>query len=141
MNKDLWGGRFSSGPDATMRLFSTSLPVDGRLWQQDIRGSIAHVRMLAHAEILTHDEAAEIEAGLEQIADDISAGTLTMQGADDEDIHSFVERTLRERIGALAGKLHTARSRNDQIALDVRLYMREALAAVMEETRLLQQAL
>jgi argininosuccinate lyase len=137
----LWGGRFSSGPDAAMARFSTSLPVDSRLWRHDIRGSLAHVAMLAHVQVLAADEAKEIFAGLQSIAADLESGTLNFAGAEDEDIHSFVERNLKERIGALAGKLHTARSRNDQIALDVRLYMLEALAETLELTRGVQQVI
>ena len=137
----LWGGRFSSGPDAAMSRFSTSLPIDSRLWRHDIQGSQAHVAMLAHIQVLNPDEAQQISQGLEIIARDIESSALTFQDAPDEDIHSFVERNLRERIGPVAGKLHTARSRNDQIALDVRLYMKEALAQVLELCQSLQQVL
>lgn len=124
-----------------MQKFSTSLPYDSRLWSYDIQGSIAHVKMLAHVQVLTREEAQQIAAGLEQIALDIEAGDLSFEGAGDEDIHSFVERNLVERIGPVAGKLHTARSRNDQIALDVRLFLREALRAVHDSVLDVQKVL
>jgi argininosuccinate lyase len=139
--KALWGGRFSAAPDEAMRVFSTSLPVDARLWRYDIQGSLAHVEMLARAGIIAPEESARIQDGLRQIAADIEGDTLTFEGASDEDIHSFIERVLRERIGAVAGKLHTARSRNDQIALDVRLYLKEALLQTHREIHALQEAL
>lgn len=139
--KPLWSGRFSTAPDAAMMRFSTSLPVDARLWHYDITGSIAHVRMLATQGILAQAEAEEIQNGLEQIAADIDRGWLTFIDAPDEDIHSFVERNLTERIGAVAGKLHTARSRNDQVALDVRLYLKDALLQTQHEIRELQKVL
>ncbi len=141
MSNALWGGRFSSGPDASMARFSTSLPVDSRLWRYDIQGSQAHVSMLAHVGVLTQDEGEQLTQGLESIARDLESNVLGFEGAQDEDIHSFVERMLRERIGAVAGKLHTARSRNDQIALDVRLYLKDALAQVLELIQSVQQVL
>ena len=140
-SKPLWSGRFESAPDAAMLRFSTSLPVDCRLWRYDIRGSQAHVQMLGAQNIIPPAEAAQIRAELGQLYDDIESGALGFEGAPDEDIHSFVERHLTQRLGAVAGKLHTARSRNDQIALDVRLYLKEALAATIAEVRALQGAL
>ncbi len=140
-SKALWGGRFASGPDDAMRRFSTSLPVDARLWHYDIQGSIAHAGMLAKAGIIPLAEGAQIQTALATIADDIEAGRLTFTGAPDEDIHSFIERILTERIGPVAGKLHTARSRNDQIALDVRLYLKDALTQTRHAVRALQSAL
>ncbi|MDF2439929.1 MAG: argininosuccinate lyase [Abditibacteriota bacterium] len=113
-----------------MQKFSTSLPYDSRLWRYDIKGSIAHVQMLARVKVLSDEDAQQIVAGLDQIASEIESGALNFEGAPDEDIHSFVERNLATRIGSVAGKLHTARSRNDQIALDVRLFLKEALSAV-----------
>jgi argininosuccinate lyase len=124
-----------------MALFSTSLPVDSRLWPHDIRGSLAHVAMLARVQVLAPEEAQQISDGLRSLAADLESGALDFQNAPDEDIHSFVERHLTQRIGAVAGKLHTARSRNDQIALDVRLYMKEALSQVLEAVRQTQQVL
>jgi argininosuccinate lyase len=128
----LWSGRFDSSPDAAMMRFSTSLPFDARLWKHDIRGSLAHVRALEAARVLAGEERAQIETGLHAIYADIESGALSFNGAPDEDIHSFIERNLTERIGAVAGKLHTGRSRNDQIALDVRLYLREAINETRE---------
>ncbi|HEX8833402.1 MAG TPA: argininosuccinate lyase [Abditibacteriaceae bacterium] len=137
----LWSGRFDSSPDAAMMRFSTSLPVDARLWKYDIEGSRAHVQMLGRANIIDPNEAAQIEEGLAAIAAEIESGALGFDAAPDEDIHSFVERHLTARIGPIAGKLHTARSRNDQIALDVRLYLKDALVAALAEVRALQNAL
>lgn len=121
--------------------FSTSLPVDCRLWRYDIEGSLAHVAMLEQVRILDAADATKILVGLQSIAAEIEAGRLRFEGAPDEDIHSFVERVLTEQIGPVAGKLHTARSRNDQIALDVRLYLKDALTAVRNEAHALQGAL
>lgn len=137
----LWGGRFSDAPDDAMRRFSTSLPVDARLWRYDIEGSLAHVRMLGQAGILSEEEGDQIEVGLASIATDLATGELSLTNAPDEDIHSFVERVLTERIGSVAGKLHTARSRNDQVALDVRLYLKDALKQARTAVHALQGAL
>ena len=139
-SKPLWSGRFAGAPDAAMLRFSTSLPFDSRLWRHDIRGSQAHVQMLGARDIIPPAEAQQIRAELGRLHDDIESGAVTFEGAPDEDIHSFVERNLTERLGGIAGKLHTARSRNDQIALDVRLYLKEALAATIGEVRALQGA-
>ena len=139
--KPLWSGRFAGAPDAAMLRFSTSLPVDSRLWRHDIDGSIAHAQMLGAQNIITNDEAQKIVAGLRDLSAQIESGQLDFQNAPDEDIHSFIERHLTLQIGPLAGKLHTARSRNDQIALDVRLYLKEALAETQTEIRALQSTL
>ena len=139
--KPLWSGRFETAPDAAMLQFSTSLPFDSRLWRHDIRGSQAHVQMLGAQQIIPTDEAAQIRAELGQLADDLESGALNFADAPDEDIHSFVERHLTQRLGPIAGKLHTARSRNDQIALDVRLYLKDALGATIAATRALQSVL
>jgi len=140
-SKTLWSGRFSTSPDDAMLKFSTSLPVDARLWRYDIRGSLAHVGMLAHVHVLSAEEATQILVGLEGIEADIERGNLNFDDAPDEDIHSYIERHLTERIGPVAGKLHTARSRNDQIALDVRLYLKDTLAELRGEVRQLQGAI
>ena len=140
-SKPLWSGRFESAPDAAMLQFSTSLPFDSRLWRHDIRGSQAHVSMLGAQDIIPLAEAAQIRAELGALADDLESGALDFANAPDEDIHSFVERHLTQRLGPVAGKLHTARSRNDQIALDVRLYLKDALGATIAATRALQGAL
>ncbi len=139
--KPLWSGRFESAPDAAMLRFSSSLPVDCRLWREDIRGSLAHVEMLSAQGIIPPDDAALIAEGLRALEGALESGELGFAGADDEDIHSWVERELTTRIGPVAGKLHTARSRNDQIALDVRLYLKEALRAARGEIRALQGTL
>ncbi len=139
-SKPLWSGRFAGAPDAAMLRFSTSLPVDCRLWRHDIAGSIAHVQMLGAQEILPPEEAQIIATGLEKLAAQIESGDLNFENAPDEDIHSFIERHLTLQIGPLAGKLHTARSRNDQIALDVRLYLKDALLETQSEIRALQSA-
>lgn len=139
--KALWSGRFASSPDEAMMRFSTSLPFDCRLWRYDLQGSRAHVRMLGRADIIPAADAAQIEEALSALEGEIEQGNLTFDGAPDEDIHSFVERHLTAKIGPVAGKLHTARSRNDQIALDVRLYLKEAITQARAEVRGLQQAL
>ncbi|MFA0778223.1 MAG: hypothetical protein PVTTEEND_001937, partial [Candidatus Fervidibacter sp.] len=111
----LWGGRFKKPlADEALR-FSSSFAVDRRLWRYDLIGSIAHALMLGECGVLTAQEAKRLVKGLVSIFRDIAAGRLALDG-DDEDIHSFVERVLRERIGEVAGKLHTARSRNDPVA-------------------------
>ena len=140
-SKPLWSGRFEGAPDAAMLRFSTSLPFDARLWRHDIRGSQAHVQMLGACRIIPADEAAQIGAALERIAADLESGVLGFEGAPDEDIHSFIERNLTEKLGPIAGKLHTARSRNDQIALDVRMYLKESLAQTSAQVRALQRVL
>jgi argininosuccinate lyase len=139
--RTLWAGRFDSAPDEAMLRFSTSLPTDYRLWRYDIQGSLAHVEMLARQNIIAREDAIQIQNGLQQIAADLESGWLRFQSAPDEDIHSFLERNLKERIGAVAGKMHTARSRNDQVALDVRLYLKDALQQILEELRSAQRVL
>jgi len=139
--KPLWSGRFATAPDEAMLQFSTSLPVDSRLWMHDIAGSLAHVEMLGACGILAPAETDTICQGLREIESALASGHLGFAGAPDEDIHSFIERHLTARIGAVAGKLHTARSRNDQIALDVRLWLKEAIVATRGELRQLQTVL
>ncbi len=124
-----------------MLRFSSSLPVDCRLWRYDIRGSLAHVEMLGAQNIIPPEDANTIAQGLRELEGRLESGELGFAGADDEDIHSFVERELTQKIGPVAGKLHTARSRNDQIALDVRLYLKDALRAAQSEIRALQSVL
>src|SRR5687768_8146823 len=111
----LWGGRFEGGTDALVWKFNQSLPFDRRLWREDITGSIAHAKMLARQGIIAAEEGDALVVGLTALRDDLGAGSAALP-EDAEDIHSAVEQMLRERIGAVAGKLHTARSRNDQIA-------------------------
>jgi len=120
MTNKMWGGRFASGPDAIMEEINASIGFDKRLFAQDIEGSKAHARMLAEKGIIPKSDAAEIRRGLDQVQAEIAAGTFTFSRAL-EDIHMNVESRLKEVIGKAAGRLHTARSRNDQIATDFRL--------------------
>ncbi len=136
----LWGGRFSKDPDTLARDFTASLSFDRRLAEHDISGSIAHVRMLAHCRVLRGDEARQIEAGLGKVRAGLASGELKLDPAS-EDIHTEIERLLGEQVGALAGKLHTARSRNDQVALDLRLFLRDEIDQLREKTTALQRTL
>lgn len=136
----LWGGRFAKDPSELARRFTQSLPFDQRLTECDIEGSIAHARMLGKCRIITREEAHQLEAGLEKLRAALTTGELKLDPSS-EDIHTEIERLLFEQIGTLAGKLHTARSRNDQIALDLRLYLREEIDQVRQELRGLQQVL
>ncbi len=144
----LWGGRFTKDTDKLVKDFNASIAFDRRLFRQDVEGSGAHVCMLARQGILTEQEAEDILRALDEICADVEAGRLFITG-EYEDIHSFVEATLIERIGDTGKKLHTGRSRNDQVALDMRLYTRlevlyldsllknllEALLAIMETNK------
>ena len=120
----LWGGRFTKETDQLVYNFNASISFDKRFYAQDIRGSIAHVMMLARQGILTDSEKEKIIEGLEGILDDVEQGKLVISDKY-EDIHSFVEATLIDRIGEPGKKLHTGRSRNDQVALDMKLYTRD----------------
>lgn len=142
----LWGGRFTGETDELVYAFNQSLPFDRRLFFQDIRGSLAHAEMLKRQGIISAQEGDSIIEGLRAIQNDVLEGKLTV-GGNDEDIHSFVEAELIRRIGDPGKMLHTGRSRNDQVALDMRLYMRDetdgirklllsllhTIAAIMEE--------
>ncbi|GGC97657.1 argininosuccinate lyase [Aquisalinus flavus] len=121
----MWGGRFAAGPSAIMEAINASIDVDRRLWREDIMGSRAHARMLAAQGIISSDDLAAIETGLEQVAAEIEEGSFPFSAAL-EDIHMNVEARLKEIIGEPAGRLHTARSRNDQVATDFRLWVRTA---------------
>ena len=134
-----WAGRLSA-TDPVIEQFTTSLPFDRRLYKHDITGSIAHCQALHEAGLLSEQETEQIRAGLSAIEEEITAGRMTFLPTD-EDIHMAVERRLTERIGAAGAKLHTARSRNDQVALDLRLYLRAESTAVMGLIRALQQTL
>ncbi|MBR4385496.1 MAG: argininosuccinate lyase [Treponema sp.] len=125
-HKALWSGRFAEGPDAAAVEFETSINVDERMALDDIRGSVAHATMLGEQEIISKKEAAQIVKGLESIEKDLLSGSLKIDYSA-EDIHSFIEATLTDRIGEAGKKLHTGRSRNDQIALDERLYLRRVI--------------
>jgi argininosuccinate lyase len=122
----LWGGRFGEDNDARVADFTRSVEIDAELALDDLRGSVAHVRGLGRAGLMTDDEVGRLVAGLEGLAGEVEAGTLAWDPAL-EDVHMNLESALAERIGPLAGKLHTGRSRNDQIATDVRLWLRRAI--------------
>ena len=122
----LWGGRFTKETDKLVYDFNASISFDKRFYEQDIRGSIAHVTMLAKQGILTEEEKEQIIKGLESIRTDVENGTLRIT-EEYEDIHSFVEANLIDRIGDAGKKLHTGRSRNDQVALDMKLYTRDEI--------------
>lgn len=122
----LWGGRFTKEENALVHQFNASILFDQRFFHQDIRGSMAHVRMLAEQGIITAEERDTILAGLEGIQKDVDEGRLIITG-EYEDIHSFVESNLIERTGDTGKKLHTGRSRNDQVALDMKLYIRDEI--------------
>ncbi len=122
----LWAGRFAERPDSTAASFTASIMFDNRMVREDIRGSVAHVRMLGRQGIIDANDAATIEEGLWQVWDDVERGDFTFSVAD-EDIHTAVERRLRELIGPAQGRLHTGRSRNDQVATDTRMWTKGAL--------------
>ncbi len=136
----LWAGRLSGSLDPVVAQLNASLPFDRRLARQDVRGSIAWARALARAGVLTPAEADEIVSGLEEIGREFESGQFVFVESD-EDIHTAVERRLTERIGPLAGKLHTGRSRNDQVATDFRLWVLEAVDQADARLRALQAAL
>jgi argininosuccinate lyase len=140
MSNKMWGGRFVSGPDAIMEEINASIGFDYRFASQDIRGSLAHVAMLARQGIIEDAAAAAISTGLEQVHSEIEAGTFTFSRAL-EDIHMNVESRLAEIVGPDAGRLHTARSRNDQVALDFRLWIRDTIDQLDAQLRELQKAL
>ena len=122
----LWGGRFTKETDRLVYNFNASISFDQKFYKQDLQGSIAHVRMLAKQGILTEDEKEAIVTALEEIGREVEAGTLAITD-EYEDIHSFVEANLIARLGDVGKKLHTGRSRNDQVALDMKLYTRQEL--------------
>ncbi len=140
MSNKMWGGRFAAGPDEIMEEINASIGFDYRFAAQDIRGSKAHVAMLADAGIVSRENASAIAAGLDQISSEIEAGTFTFSRAL-EDIHMNVESRLAEIVGPDAGRLHTARSRNDQVALDFRLWIRDTIESLDLQLRDLQQAM
>jgi len=136
----LWGGRFRKEENKLMEDFNSSLKVDQRLYKEDIKGSIAHVHMLVQCDLLTEREGQDIVNALLSILEDIDNGTLQIEG-NYEDIHSFVESNLTQRIGDTGKKLHTARSRNDQVATDIRLYAKNKAFEVIASIEALQQSL
>lgn len=140
MTNKMWGGRFQSGPDAIMEEINASIGFDKRLFRQDIAGSKAHAAMLAKQGIISKSDATVIRKGLDQVQAEIEAGTFTFSRAL-EDIHLNVESRLKDIIGPAAGRLHTARSRNDQVALDFRLYVRDTVDHLDAQLKALQLAL
>ena len=128
----MWGGRFSEGPAALLRALNDSFPYDRALFAEDVEGSIAWAHELARAGVLSSDEEGALVAAL---------GSLSLRESDAEDVHSFVESSLREVVGPLAGKLHTGRSRNDQVATDLKLWLKKACADFDSQTRALAHAL
>ena len=140
--KRMWGGRFAGGPSAEMDRLNRSLPVDRRMWREDIAGSQAWATALGNAGVLEAGEEREIRYGLQRVAARLEEWSeADWHSAPDEDVHSLVERLLGEEIGPLAGKLHTGRSRNDQVATDSRLWAMAAIAALDAELRALEGAL
>lgn len=131
-HKALWSGRFAEGPDAAAVEFETSIFVDERMALDDIHGSIAHAEMLGECEIISKNESEQIVKGLKSIEKDLESGKLAIDYSA-EDIHSFIEATLTDRIGEPGKKLHTGRSRNDQIALDERLYLKRIIPCLQNE--------
>ena len=135
-----WGGRFSEATDAFVERFTASVDFDKRLYHHDINGSIAHATMLAKVGVLTDAERDQIITGLEEIRAEIVAGTFTWS-VSLEDVHMNIEAVLTQRIGITGKKLHTGRSRNDQVATDIRLYLRDEIDAIAKELTRLQQGL
>lgn len=140
MSKKLWGGRFTQPTDKFVEEFTSSIDFDQRMYHYDIQGSVAHARMLGRQGIISTDEADQICAGLQEILTDIEAGNIEFSVAL-EDIHMNIEARLIERIGTVGGKLHTGRSRNDQVAVDIRLYLRDEMKTVLDYLDKLQEAL
>ena len=136
-SNSMWGGRFSASPDAIMEEINASIGFDQRLYRQDIAGSIAHARMLAATGILTDADRDAIVRGLEQVRGEIDGNAFTFSRSL-EDIHMNVESRLKEIIGDPAGRLHTARSRNDQVATDFKLYVRDAIDTLLSQIKALQ---
>ena len=132
MSAKLWAGRFSMETDALVHEFNASLAFDKRLWPYDIQGSISHVKMLGECGIIPQSDAETIANGLETLALELESGAAALS-PDAEDVHMAVEALLTERIGPVAGKLHTARSRNDQVATDLRLYVRDAIDGLSKQ--------
>ncbi|TPW08574.1 MAG: argininosuccinate lyase [Alphaproteobacteria bacterium] len=136
----MWGGRFAQRPSDIMQAINASIDVDKRLWREDIRGSKAHAAMLAAQEIITEADNQKIQAGLDQIAAEIEAGTFIFD-VGLEDIHLNIEARLTERVGEAGKRLHTGRSRNDQVATDFKLWIMGACDAAADSVRDLQKVL
>ena len=139
-NKALWGGRFEAQPAEFLQRYGASLPFDKRMWAEDIQGSKAHAKMLAHVGVISQEDADAIRAGLDEVGADIATGNFDFD-INDEDIHMSVEKSLTQRIGAAGGRLHTGRSRNDQVALDDRLIARRLCRELHAKVCELREAL
>ena len=138
--KKLWGGRFEASLEEWVEEFGASIRFDQKLAKYDIQGSLAHVQMLGATGIISLEEAQSIQAGLEELLNDYEAGKLVFD-IQNEDIHMNIESLLTEKIGSVAGKLHTARSRNDQVATDMHLYLKDTLFQVVDKLTNLRQTL
>src|SRR5438132_9741655 len=138
--KKLWAGRFRRETEPQVETFMSSLAIDRRLYRHDIAGSIAHCRTLERAGVLTRREADKLVAGLKQVEKEIADGRFRFTPAH-EDIHMAIEARLTELVGEVGGKLHTGRSRNDQVTLDLRLYLRDAVKDLLTGLRRLQESL
>jgi argininosuccinate lyase len=138
--KKAWSGRFEGSLDEFVTQFGASLPVDRAMWESDVRGSIAHVRMLVAQGIVSAADAEAIEAGLRDVSAEMAEGRFVFDNAD-EDIHMAIERALIVRVGAVGGKLHTARSRNDQVATDLRLHAKALVLDLVDGVATLQDVL
>lgn len=136
--KKLWGGRFQEQAAEWVDQFGASISFDQLMADEDIEGSLAHVKMLGHTKILPMADVDQIVAGLNGLRDDLHAGKLHFT-VENEDIHMNIEALLTDRIGPVAGKLHTARSRNDQVATDFHLYLKNRLPQVIDEITTLQK--
>ena len=134
MTKKVWGGRFSQEPDALVNMFNASISFDRHLYAYDIEGSVAHCRMLAKQGIISDEDASAMLVALGEIKRELDHGGFSSDD-DYEDIHTLVEKAMVEKVGALGEKIHTGRSRNDQVALDTRLYVRDAVQQVMVSIR------
>src|SRR5690606_27246579 len=133
----LWSGRFAERPDADVFEYGRSLAVDRRLFDDDVTGSLAWAAALERAGVLSGDDARRIARGLEAVRADVTADPARLDRATDEDVHSFVERELVDRIGEAGKRLHTGRSRNEQVSLDFRLYLKRRIPAVQDALRAL----
>ena len=139
--KNLWGGRFTSGADPSFAEFNSSFSFDRRLFEADVRASVAHCNGLVGAGVISVDEAAKIKIALQTILEQGQAGGNYFDEMESEDVHSFVEARLVELVGDAGRKLHTSRSRNDQVATDLRLWLREAIDQLLGQVRSAQEAL
>src|SRR5438445_9999273 len=138
--KKLWAGRLRRETEPQVETFMSSLAIDRRLYRHDIAGSIAHCRTLERAGVLTRREADKLVAGLKQVEKEIAGGRFRFTPAH-EDVHMAIEARLTELVGEVGGKLHTGRSRNDQVALDLRLYLRDAVKDLLAGLRRFQESL